>query len=195
MPTSSWRLSTAHNVRPEHSASDTEVRISELATPEMANFLGKLFGGALLSMIDKAAYVCAARYAGTVCVTASFDRVDFHSPIEVGELVHLTAQVHHVGRTSLGIGIEVHSENVQTGEVRHTNSSYVTMVALRDGKPAPVPPLVCDTPEAKRRYLLAKYRREYRTEYSERVARREAELAAMSDEELDRLIADPRTTP
>ncbi len=175
-------------MKPERSASATQVHISELATPEMANFFGKLFGGALLSMIDKAAYVCAARYAGTVCVTASFDRVDFHSPIEVGELVHLTAEVHYVGRTSLGVGIEVHSENVQTGEVRHTNTSYVTMVALRDGKPAPVPPLVCDTPEAKRHYLMAKYRREYRTEYTERLARREAELVQMSEEELDDLL-------
>jgi acyl-CoA hydrolase len=175
--------------------SDTRIQVSELMTPDKANFLGKVFGGAVLALIDKAAYVAAARHAQTVCVTASFDRVDFHTPIEVGELVHITAQVEFVGRSSLGIGVEVHSENVQTGERQHAISSYVTMVALRDGKPAEVPRLLCDTDDEKRRFLLGRYRHEARIAHHERIGKLRTFLAAADTAQLDTLIAADRLPP
>jgi acyl-CoA hydrolase len=162
-------LSSAPSTSEARRAADTEVHVSELMTPRNVNLLGKVFGGDVLAMIDKVAYVCAARFAGTVCVTASLDRVDFHSPIEVGELVHLTARVDYAGRTSIGIGIEVIAEDPQTGVQRHTNTSYVTMVALREGKPAPVPRLVCETDDEKRRFLMGRYRRMCRIAHGEQM--------------------------
>jgi acyl-CoA hydrolase len=169
--------------------SEGVVRISELMTPEHANLIGKVFGGYVMGLIDKAAYVCAARHSGKICVTASFDRVDFLSPIDVGDLLHLTAHLDYVGSTSMGIGVEVHSENVQTGEVRHTNSSYVTMVALTEGKPAPVPPLRCETDEDKRRLLLGRYRKQRRLENQEELARVAGVLEKTEGKRLDEFLA------
>jgi acyl-CoA hydrolase len=93
--------------------SSTFIRISELMTPNDANFLGKVFGGAILSHLDHCAYVTASRFAGRVCVTASFDRVDFISPIDVGELVHMEGHVEFAGRTSVQTRIEVYAENIR----------------------------------------------------------------------------------
>src|SRR2546426_8982223 len=81
-------------------ADETEVKVAQLMTPEFANFFGNVHGGSLLRLVDNLAYVCAARYAGTVCTTAAVDRVDFFEPIHVGELLNLTARIAYVGRTS-----------------------------------------------------------------------------------------------
>src|SRR5580658_4530654 len=113
--------------------------MAEVMQPQDANFLGKVFGGAILAKIDLCAYVTSSRYAGTICVTASFDRVDFHDAIEVGDLVIFVGHVSFVGRTSLEITIEIYAENVILGTTRHTNTARVTMVALKDGKPQVVP--------------------------------------------------------
>src|SRR5213595_1816337 len=120
---------TMSNVPFKH-ADETEVRVSQLMTPEWANFFGNVHGGRVLSLVDNLAYVCAARYAGTVCVTASVDRVDFYEPIHVGELLNLTARIAFVGRTSLEVEIEVFAEDIPTGGVRHTNTCHLTMVSL-----------------------------------------------------------------
>src|SRR5579872_6441770 len=124
-------------------ADETEVRISQLMTPEWANFFGSVHGGQVLHLADNIAYVCAARYAGTVCVTASVDRVDFHEPIHVGELLNLMARIDYVGRSSMEVAIDVYAEEIATGTVRHTTSCHLTMVSLVDGKPAAVPRLIC----------------------------------------------------
>src|SRR5215203_7241043 len=81
--------------------------ITELMIPSYANFGGKIHGGILLSLMDKVAYACSSKHAGTYCVTVSVDRVEFLEPVEVGELVSLHASVNHVGRTSLVVGIRV----------------------------------------------------------------------------------------
>ena len=142
--------------------------LTELMIPAYANFGGKIHGGTLLSLMDKVAYACAAKHAGEYCVTVSVDGVNFRKPVEVGELVSLMASVNYVGRTSLVIGIKVIAENVKTGEVKHTNTSYFTMVAKNDdNEPTEVPPLLLESPEDARRFLEAITRRQLRINYGE----------------------------
>lgn len=140
--------------------------LTELMIPAYANFGGKIHGGILLSLMDKVAYACASRHAGTYCVTVSVDGVDFLQPVEVGDLVSLHASVNFVGNTSLDVGIRVVAENVRTGAQRHTNTSYFTMVAKDDNhKPTQVPPLLLEEPEDARRFLEAITRHELRENY------------------------------
>ncbi|WP_439557973.1 acyl-CoA thioesterase [Dyadobacter sp.] len=144
----------------------SQTTLTELMIPAYANFGGKIHGGILLSLIDKVAYACASRHAGTYCVTVSVDGVDFLQPVEVGDLVSLHASVNYVGRTSLVIGIRVIAENVRNRTVRHTNTSYVTMVAKgEDDKPTPVPELLLENEEDARRFLEAIKRKELRGIY------------------------------
>ena len=141
------------------------VEMAVVMEPNDANFLGKVFGGTILSKIDLCAYATASRYAGTICVTASFDRVDFIEPIELGELVTLVGSIGYVGRTSIEVTIEVYAENVFTSRKRHTNTARVTMVAMKDGKPHAVPPLECTTREQKIAFLEGKVRRKIRQKH------------------------------
>ena len=132
--------------------SASRLELAEVMMPHHANLLGKVFGGVILAMIDKAAATCAIRHAGRTCVTASFDHVSFKEAIEIGELVRLLASVNYVGRTSMEVGVKVLAMNVATGETRHTNSSYVTMVAVDEcGAPVPVPGLVLEIDDDRRR--------------------------------------------
>ena len=107
--------------------------ITELMIPAYANFGGKIHGGVLLSLMDKVAYASASKHAGTYCVTVSVDTVNFLQPVEVGELVSLKASVNYVGSSSLVVGIRVIAEDVRSATVKHTNTSYVTMVAKSVG--------------------------------------------------------------
>ncbi|WP_207433731.1 acyl-CoA thioesterase [Sabulibacter ruber] len=135
--------------------------LTELMIPSYANFGGKIHGGILLSLMDKVAYACAAKHAGNYCVTVTVDGVNFLQPVEVGELVSLMASVNYVGRTSLVIGIKVIAENVKSGFVKHTNTSYFTMVAKgEDDKPTKVPSLLLENPDDVRRFLEALQRKE-----------------------------------
>lgn len=146
--------------------SHSRATLTELMIPAYANFGGKIHGGTLLSLMDKVAYAAAAKHAGTYCVTVSVDGVNFLQPVEVGELVSLLASVNYVGRTSLLVGIKVIAEDIRTGVVKHTNTSYFTMVAKDDaGKPTPVPGLLLETPEDTRRFLEAIKRREFNEQY------------------------------
>ena len=148
--------------------SASRIVITELMIPAYANFGGKIHGGILLSLMDKAAYACAAKHAGGYCVTVAVENVAFRAPVEVGELVSILASVNHVGRTSIVIGMRVTAENVETGVVKHTNTSYFTMVAKdKAGKPTPVPPLVLETTEDARRFLEAIKRRQLKEQYTD----------------------------
>lgn len=111
----------------------SKVTISELMLPSHTNFSGKIHGGYILSLLDQIAFACASKFSGNYCVTASVDTVDFLAPIEVGELVTMKASVNYVGNSSMIVGIRVESENIQTGQIKHCNSSYFTMVA-KDSK-------------------------------------------------------------
>ncbi len=135
---------------------DTRISITELMLPSHANFSGKIHGGHILNLMDQIAFACASKHSGCYCVTASVDTVDFRRPIEVGELVTMKASINYVGRTSMVVGIRVEAENIQTGMIKHCNSSYFTMVAKdENGKPKPVPGLIIDDEIEVRRFLKA----------------------------------------
>jgi uncharacterized protein (TIGR00369 family) len=145
--------------------SHSRTTLTELMIPSYANFGGKIHGGILLSLMDKVAYTCAAKHAGNYCVTVTVDGVNFLQPVEVGELVSLMASVNYVGRTSLLVGIKVIAENIKTGTLKHTNTSYFTMVAKDEsGKPTPVPGLELQTKEEIRRFLEAIQRKELKAQ-------------------------------
>ncbi len=134
-------------------ASESRVTLTELMLPSHSNFSGKIHGGHILNLMDQIAFACASKHSRKYCVTASVNRVDFLNAIEVGELLTLKASVNYTGRTSMVVGLRVESENVQTGEVKHCNSSYFTMVAKEeDGKNSKIPGLILDTEEGVRRY-------------------------------------------
>jgi acyl-CoA hydrolase len=131
--------------------------------PQHANNLGHVFGGVILGMMDKTAAISAVRHARSSCVTASIDRVDFREPIHVGDVVIVKASVNFVGRTSMEIGVRVEAEELISGRRRHTNSAYLTFVAVdRNGRPVEVPPLLPETPEEIRRHAAAEARRALR---------------------------------
>lgn len=131
----------------------SQVTISELMLPSHSNFNGKIHGGYVLSLLDQIAFACASKHSGVYCVTASVDTVDFLKPIEIGELVTMKASVNYVGSSSMLIGIRVEAENIQTGETKHCNSSYFTMVAKDDdGNSVRVPGLILKTHEDIRRF-------------------------------------------
>jgi len=139
--------------------------IAELIPPEAANFSGKAHGGYLLHSLDRVAYACATRYAENYTVTLSVDQVVFREPVYVGELVTYKASINRVGKTSMEVGIKVIAENLKTGENRHTNTCYFTMVALdKDGKPTQVPAYTPKTEEQKRRWQEAEIRNKMRLE-------------------------------
>jgi len=153
--------------------------ITELMIPSYSNFGGKIHGGILLSLMDKVAYVCAAKHAGNYCVTASIDTVDFLQPVEVGDLVSLMASVNYVGKTSLVVGIRVISENIKTNTISHTNTSYFTMVAKdEDNQPAMVPGLILENRNQVRRFLEARRRRQLKHSYKQ-----EADKIVMPEDE------------
>ncbi len=142
---------------------DTSVVIAQMMIPQDANPAGNIHGGVIMKLIDTAASVVAARHARSNIVTASIDRLDFHHPAYVGDLLFFRASLNLVGRTSMEVGVKVEAENLRTGEVRRTNSAYLTYVALdENGRPCEVPPLVLETEEEVRRNRRAKARREVR---------------------------------
>ena len=133
--------------------------------PQDANNLGHVFGGVVMSMMDKCAAIAALRHARLTVVTASIDRVDFREPIHVGDLVVMKASVNYVGTSSMEIGVRVEAEELLTGHRRHTNSCYLTFVAVdRNGRPVEVPALRPETPDEVRRFDAARKRRELRLE-------------------------------
>jgi len=141
-----------------------------LMTPDMANFSGKVHGGALLNLLDRVAFTCASRYSKKYVVTLSVDQVIFREPINVGELVLFHASINYVGRTSLEVGIRVEAEDIRSGQRRHTNSCYFTMVAVdEDGRPATVPSFTLETEIDRRRHHAAELRRNLRYEFEKKL--------------------------
>jgi acyl-CoA hydrolase len=127
------------------------------------NIAGNVFGGAIMKLIDTTAGSVATKHARANTVTASIDRLDFHHPVFPGNIVTCRASLNYVGKTSMEIGVRVEAENLMTGEIRHTASSYLTFVALdKAGKPMELPPLISETEDEKRRYREAGIRREER---------------------------------
>jgi len=156
---------TSHPATPSRSVQETQHETSEIMMPQHANNLGHVFGGVILSMMDRTSAVAAIRHSRSDCVTVSVDRVDFREPIHLGELVIMKASVNFVGRTSMEVGVRIEAENLVSGNRRHTNSCYLTFVAIDDnGRPVEVPSLVTETADERRRHAAAKERRRRRLE-------------------------------
>ncbi|MDG1914026.1 MAG: acyl-CoA thioesterase [Crocinitomix sp.] len=169
---------------------DSRTVITELMIPSFANFSGKVHGGTLLSLMDKVAYVCAAKHSGAYCVTVSVDGVEFREPVEVGELVSLSASINYVGNSSMIIGIRVESLKPKTGETKHTNSCYFTMVAKNeDGTLMTVPELILESHVDVRRFHDAKRLKEKRREIMNMLHR---EIKDMTDDQIAGDLVDNR---
>jgi len=165
---------------------ESEVVLTELMLPSHSNFSGKIHGGFILSLMDKAAFASASKFSGQYCVTASVNRVDFLNAIEVGELLTLHSKVNYVGNSSMVVGIRVESQNIRTGELKHCNSSYFSMVAKDEkGKNVSVPGLIISNDDEMRRFLRSikhiKMRNERKLEFSKIAFQKEKYLDALKN--------------
>lgn len=143
------------------SASRTEM--TEVVLPQDANVFGNILGGRVMHLVDIAAAITAHRHCRSIAVTASVDHIDFRNPIRIGEVITLKASLNRAFHTSMEIGVKVFSEDILTGEKKHTTSAYVTFVALdEDHRPKRVPPVIPETAEDQRRYREALARRKQR---------------------------------
>jgi acyl-CoA hydrolase len=139
---------------------------------EDANSAGFVHGGTVLYLCDEVAGLAAVRHCGGRCVTAGMDRMTFLLSVNVGELLTLESSVNAAWRSSMEVGVRVTAENVRTGDKRHTSTAYLTMVALDDElRPTPVPPLLCETDEERRREHEAQVRRANRLAEREQIVR------------------------
>jgi len=142
---------------------DSEVTLSVLMLPADANPSGNIHGGVIMKHVDEAGGLAAVRHCRMRTVTAHIDDMSFLAPVKVGDLVMFKASVNDVGRTSLEVGVRVEAEDLRTGQVRHISTAYLVYVALDDeGHPTPVPPLIAETEQDKKRQAAARVRREYR---------------------------------
>lgn len=142
---------------------ETSVVMSLVVMPQDANVIGNVHGGVIMKHIDTATGVVAARHSRCTVVTASIDRLDFHNPAFIGELLTLKASLNLAGKTSMEIGVRVEAENTQTGDIRNIASAYLTFVALDEKRqPQEVPPLILEDPDEKRRNQAAIKRRQIR---------------------------------
>ena len=145
------------------SPADSITTMIRIMMPMDANVSGNVFGGTILRLIDEVGSVVALKHARTNVVTASVDRMDFYSPVYIGDLLRLNASINYVHKTSMEVGVRVEAENPSTGDVRHTGTCFLTYVALdKNHKPCPVPPLKLETDEEKRRWAEAEARRKSR---------------------------------
>ncbi len=145
-------------------ASKARAEMTEVVLPQDSNPLGYILGGRVMHLVDIAAAIAAHRHSNSYVVTASVDYLDFRNPVRVGDLIILKSQVNRVFNTSMEVGVKVFSENVLTGERKHTTSAYVTFVAIdeKTGKRKAAPQLLVRTAEEKRRYREALGRRKIR---------------------------------
>jgi len=148
---------------------ESQSEYSELALPNDANGLGNVLGGKVMHLVDLAGALAAIRHARCPVVTASVDYMNFLHPVRLGQLILLRSSVNRVFRTSMEVGVKVWVEDLMKGERQHTSSAYLTFVAIdRQGNRVPVPPVIPETDEEKRRYREALERREYRLELRKR---------------------------
>lgn len=148
-----------------HPKSPTESRVilTQVMGPSHANVMGNVHGGYIMKICDEAGGMAAIRHARHPAVTVAVDSMRFHSPVHIGNLMTVTAEVSWVGRTSMETRVVVTAEDVLSGQTTHTNTAYFVYVALDDhGRPTPVPPLLCTTAEEKDRFERAAQRQAYR---------------------------------
>lgn len=146
--------------------SDSQVEIAQVMMPSNANPKGNVQGGTIMKIVDDAALIVAERHSHSNCVTASIDRLDFISPVYVGNAVFAKASINYVSKTSMEIGVLVEAECLKTGVREHVASAYLTFVALNENdKPTEIPQIIPETEEEKRRYVEAQERRKNRLKY------------------------------
>ena len=162
------------------SPADSTTLLARMMGITDANSAGNVHGGTVMKLVDEAAGLAAIKHSGKRVVTAAMDRMTFLVPIEVGDVVSFCATVNAAWRTSMEVGVRVEAENPRTGETRHTNTAYLTMVALDEqGQPSPVAPVLARSPTEQRRMREAELRRANRlAERAEIISRREAETEA-----------------
>jgi acyl-CoA hydrolase len=142
---------------------ETRSEYSEICLPNYTNMLGTMLGGHVMHLVDLCGAIAAMRHARCPVVTASVDQMTFLHPVHIGELVHLKSQVNRVFRTSMEVGVKVWVENLQTTEIKHTSSAYLTFVALdKVGNRVVLPQIAAETDEERRRFEEAAQRRAYR---------------------------------
>jgi uncharacterized protein (TIGR00369 family) len=143
--------------------SDSRVVLSTFMQPEHANAMGNVHGGWLMKLMDEAGGLCATRHARRPSVTVAVDSLTFVSPVHVGDLVIMEAQLTYVGRTSMEVEVHVEAENILTGQRTYTNSAYIVYVALgEDNRPAEVPSLILETDDERDRFERARDRQAHR---------------------------------
>ncbi|MDP9162445.1 MAG: acyl-CoA thioesterase [Acidobacteriota bacterium] len=160
MPSEQAATDRATTPRP---VKDSQSEMSEIVLPNDANPLGALLGGRLMHWIDLAGAMAAHRHSRNYVVTAAIDHLDFWVPVHVGDLVILRSSVNRAFHTSMEVGVQVVVENYLSETCKHVSSAYLTFVAVdREGKHLPVPPVIPETEDQKRRYEDAGRRREIR---------------------------------
>ena len=151
-------------------ACDTHAALIRWMSIVDANSAGFVHGGIVMKLCDEAAGIAAVKHSRTRVVTAAIDRMTFRHPVHVGELLTCRASVNAVWHTSMEVGVRVEAENPRTGEVRHTSTAYLTMVAVDDeGRPTAVPELLTESPDEKRRLREAQLRRDNRLAEREQI--------------------------
>jgi acyl-CoA hydrolase len=143
---------------------ESQVTMIELVLPNDTNILSNLLGGRLMHWMDIACAMAAAKHCNNIAVTASVDKLSFHTPIKLGNIVMLKASVNRAFNTSMEVGVKVEAEDIETGEIKHSNSAYFTFVNVdrSTGRKIPVPPIIPETDDEKRRYEKAFERRNSR---------------------------------
>jgi uncharacterized protein (TIGR00369 family) len=149
-------------MKPKKSES-SRITLTQLMGPGSANTLGNVHGGYIMKLCDEAGGMAASKHARHPAVTVAIDSMTFHSPVHIGNLVTVTAEVSWVGRSSMETKVVVTAEDVLTGATVHTNSAYFVYVALDySGRPTSVPPLLIETEEEKARQKRASLRQQHR---------------------------------
>ncbi len=161
--------SDSHGSGDVRTVRQSQSEYSEVCLPNDANLLGNMLGGHVMHLVDLCGAIAAMRHSRSTVVTASIDQMSFLHPIRIGELVRLKSQVNRVFRTSMEVGVKVWVENLQSGELKHTSSAYLTFVAVDlSGKRVQQPAIVPETDEEKRRYEEAAERRAYRLAFKDK---------------------------
>jgi acyl-CoA hydrolase len=143
--------------------SQSSVTLTQVMGPGHANVMGNVHGGLIMKLCDEAGGMTAAKHAGRPAVTVSVDSMSFHSPVNIGDLVTVKAEVTWVGRSSMETRVTVTAEDVLTGSLTHTNTAYFVYVALgEDGRPVPVPTLILETEQEQLRFERGAARQAHR---------------------------------